>query len=258
MAFLNNQIKTFLSSFMIANPIKSILLSFAKNISLSVFALLFLAGLYWLLGQLVPFIDIVDSMKSYGENVPQEIITQFLDNKHLFIEFMVNLIIITIVLLIIYLLLMAVFDSLIIKALKKEHWNLKYFKSLLKVYAFYSLIATILFGIFVFFIQVVLIFYAVSILLAIIYIYIMLMSAVTTKEDKFMKNIKNSLKYSIKIQHTIIPIIISLLVGLILLGLCLASALLIEVYMWILVYILFSAYPVWVFNYFRKIYAISH
>jgi len=212
----------------------------------------------YIFNKMQPLFDVIDQIKNYSTDIPSTLQSQFLANKSLFMQFLISVILLAALAIIIYIIIIALSDSIIVSTIKNQKYTAKKFFLFIKTYSAITAVFLLLAIMFFTIITDPIEFYLIYIILFILYIYILLIFQIVIDDKKrFLENIIHGFKALARIRYTIIPVIATIIAIIIILLLNILLSLLLKQYIIIFAFLIFVLLSLWVRNYFYKLFIVS-
>ena len=245
------QKKAIIESISMHKPAKCYLFEFIKYLLIACITLLAYGMFLYIFNKMQPLFDVIDQIKNYSTDIPSTLQSQFLANSHLFTQFIVSTLSIMVAALIIYLVIISIFDGIITSTIKKQRWTIKTFFAFIKIY---STVTVVLLTI----ITDPIIFYVTYLVLSLLYIYLMMVYQITLDEKRsYLENVVAGIKNSTRIRHAII-LLVAVIIAIMLATLInMLLAILLKQYVIILVLLTAVMLSIWIRNYFFMLYKIK-
>jgi len=212
----------------------------------------------YIFNKMQPLFDVIDQIKNYSTDIPSTLQSQFLANSHLFTQFIVSTLSIMVAALIIYLVIISIFDGIITSTIKKQRWTIKTFFAFIKIYSTVTVVLLLLAIMFFTIITDPIIFYVTYLVLSLLYIYLMMVYQITLDEKRsYLENVVAGIKNSTRIRHAII-LLVAVIIAIMLATLInMLLAILLKQYVIILVLLTAVMLSIWIRNYFFMLYKIK-
>jgi hypothetical protein len=257
MKYWQIQKKAISESIIMHRPVKCYILDLIKYLLTASIILVGYGMFLYMFSKMQPLFDVIDQIKNYSTDIPAELTTQFLASKGLFMQFLISTIIIVSVAIILSILIIALFDSLILSAMKNLKYSWHRFIQYIKIYSSITLVFLLIAIMFFTIIADPVLFYIIYMIFMILYIYMLLVyQLVIDDKKKFLENIIRGFRAFARFKYTVILIIAAIIACVIVLLLSMLSALLLKQYMLIFAFLISALLSLWVRNYFYRMFLL--